>query len=264
MAEAARAAAPPDMAAIAQMPEFQKAVAEAAAKAVAEIAKGGAPIAAGVDEQTRQLFSEMALAIANMSHQGDNRKPVAPEIIAKREASGRKCMELLNHAIEQAKKAQARGVADEENVWIPRYKLIAKTYIGEKLHEPWQRGNGKGSPPVQTEILFSGIPNEAMKPANAVAEDIYDAYRDSIGASPRLKAISGPNGGQVAQDNRPAWVTPNGHVVIGAAPARAFVGPILGADVVPSDVNNNDPTAPLIRVLGTVAAPARQNFAERR
>jgi hypothetical protein len=91
-----------------------------------------------------------------------------------------------------------------------------------------------------------------MRPINEVAREIYAHFRGSIGSTENIKGA----------DNRPLWMTPGGVVIKGDARAqrREVAAPVPfddGLDI----KNQNDPTAPFIHVLGTIAAPARQNVA---
>jgi len=256
----------PDMRAIAETPEFQKAVAEAAAKAaaaaVAEIMKGNAaPVTA--DAATKSLFSEMALAIAQMNNQGTSRaKPVAPEVMQQRLAAAEKATALLAEIHHNLKKARESGDAKRTAEWSPEYRVVAKVYFNERMIEPFRKAEARGAPPIPQEIVWTGMPNDALRPLNVIAEKLYDLYRESVGAAPRLKAVSGPNGGQVAQDSRPYWMTPGGLVVKGDPPPKAFVA---SQHEFKDDLgvrDNDDPSAPFVHVLGTIANPARRNFAD--
>lgn len=225
-------------------PEIQKAIQEAVASSVAAAMAELTKASHGVDQGTKDLFSQMALAIAETADQGTSRKRVAPEILAQRAKAAELCDKLLREAREQGLK--------------PEYRVIAKVNFGDRVIDPWRRLSDKTV--VPQEILWTGPPNEALRPINAVAERIFDAYRDSIGSTEKLKSVRHANGGIVAPDNRPYWVTPGGLVVKGDAPARFAVGnqESIGGNV--GDFkDNNDPTAPEVRVLGTIAAPARRN-----
>lgn len=246
-----------DIAALMATPEAQKAIAEAAQKAIAQLVPS-----AGVGEDTQRLFSEMALAIANMSNQGSGRvKPVAPEIMHKREVAARKCAELLGEVHGHLRKAKLTQDSRLEKEWSPEYRVTSKVYFNERLIEPYRKGNGRGASPVAQDIVWTGMPNEALRPLNTIAERLTTLYRESVGAAPHLKSISGPNGGQLAPDNRPYWMTPGGLVVKGDPPPKATT---LGND--PRDelanVDNNDPNDPFVHVLGTLHPPARQGASD--
>lgn len=225
-----------DVNAVIATPEFQKLVAEAVAK---ELAKAN-PMNLGVDEATKSFFSTMALSIAEISDQGTQRKRVAPEILARRAAAAERCEKLIAEAREQGLK--------------PEYRVTSKIYFNERLIEPYRREDKKVVP---QEIIWTGMPNEALRPLNKIAEDIYQAYRESIGSTEKLRSITGRHGGSTAIDNRPYSVTPNGLVVKGEISPKLVVG-----NGETEALDNNDPNAPEVRVLGTVAPPAKRNFAD--
>lgn len=240
-------------------PEFRALLAQETVKAVAAIAQAGLQFPANADTGTKQLFSEMALAIAEMNNQGSGRsKPVAPEIIQQRQAAGERCTALVAKAKEAIR---THGpTAALEMCLVPIYRVVSKVYLNERLIEPYKAPETKGGKPTSTEIYWDGIPSEAMRPLNAVANEIWDAYRDSIGGVPRVGKVKGPHGGIVEPDNRSVWVTLGGHIVKGDAPAKAFVAAPLDHNDDLGVRDNNDPNAPYIHVLGTIAAPARQNI----
>lgn len=233
-----------------ETPEFKAAVDTAVQAAMAKFAEqlasarqsagtGGTPAVTGDQEFTRLL----ALSIAELTDQGTDRKRVAPEILAKR-ADARERMGAL------IMKARAEGTK-------PEYRLINEVYLNERLLKPFIMGPDKR--PVPQEIIWTGAPNEAMRPVNQVAKDIWEAFMESIGGS--TESIKG-------SENRPMWVTAGGLVVKGVAPGQRRAVSGLGdplPDFAFSDdleaKRPNDPTAEYVHVLGTVAPPARQNFA---
>jgi hypothetical protein len=256
----------PDLNALMQTPELQKAVAEAAQKAaaaaVAEALKGADKFG-NIDPSARDMFSQMALAIADMAHQGSGRvRPVAPEVMQKRAEAIARLNAILGDVHRNLKKAREEGDKEAETQWSPEYRVLAKIYYNERIIDPYRQSDVRGSPPVPQDIIWTGPPSDALRPLNPVAELIYDTYRESIGSMPRLKAVSGPNGGQVAPDNRPYWMTPGGLVVKGDPPPRAFVAQPKAFENDLGVYDNNDPEAPFVHVLGTVAQPARKNIAE--
>lgn len=230
-----------DLSALTLTPEFQRLVAEAVAKALPDLAKAGT-VGLGVDEATKAFFSQFALSVAEVADQGTHRKRVSPEVMARRKAAAEKCEKLI---------ADARVAGLK-----PEYRVTAKIYFNERLIEPYRRGPDKSV--VPQEIIWTGMPNEALRPLNKVAEDIYEAYRESVGSTEKLRSIKGSHGGIVAPDNRPYSMTPNGLVVKGEISPKAVIGPI-DAD---GPIDNNDPNAAEVHVLGTVAAPAKRNFAD--
>jgi len=218
-----------------ERPEFKAAVAEAAALVVQQMMKAGAvPISQG-DESLQTLFSKMALSIADISDQGTQRKRVAPEILVARDDARRR--------------AEARIVQARENREQPEYRVISKIFFNERFIEPFKLNEAKK--PVPNEIVWTGMPCQALVPINDVAKEIFAHYSESVSSAGKLATT----------DNRPHWVTSSGLVVKGDPPARRFVAtPQEFADDLQVKHSPNDPTAPEVRVLGTVAAPAKQNI----
>jgi len=240
-----------DINSVMSLPEVQMAVKQAAAKAAAEavqdVLKAGKG-SATLSDATEQLLSQLAVGIAELSFQGSGRaRPLAPDVIAKREAADKKCRELLRAAIERGEK--------------PEYRVMAKIYFGERLIEPYRREGGRNGQVVAQEIIWTGMPNDALWPINKIAENIYSLYRESVGSPPRLNKITYKDGrggvGVVAPDNRGMSMTPGGLVVKGEINPHQVIGPAKPID---EFHDNNDPNASEVRILGTVAAPARRNF----
>lgn len=243
-----------DARAMTESPEFLKAVQEqasieakkAVASAMAEMGKTGAGTVGATDEATRNFFSLMALQIAEISDQGTNRKRVAPEILARRAEALERCENLIRKAYKDGLK--------------PEYRVISKVYFNERLIEPYRRNPDKTV--VPQEIVWTGVPNDALRPINKVAEEIFQAYRESVGSTEKLRSLKGSHGGIVAPDNRPVWMTPGGLVVKGDAPPKAFVAPKLNFGDELEVADNNDPNAPEVRILGTIAAPVKRSTTE--
>lgn len=246
-----------------QSPEFVAAVAAATQAAVDKamapimenLAKIGAAPAApgGAEYDAKTLFSQMALAIAEISDQGTNRKRVAPEILAQRARSHA----LMIEAIIEAKRAH-----DEDREERPLYRAIGKMYLNERFIEPFTLDPATKKP-VPVELYWSGVPNEVMRPLNSAAERIYAHFRDSIGSVNKV------------QEQTETWISAGGLVIKGEGPARRSVGGMdeagRPAPSLPSfddDLSiaggQSDPTKPFINVLGSVAPSARQNFADKR
>ena len=242
---------------ITQTPEFKSAVAEAAAKAaseaIAQLTKAGSLGAGALNEDATALFSKMALAIAEISDQGSNRKRVAPEILAQREASYKRCVALVTEAQKKVKEARDAKDREKEALWLPEYRLVAKTALNERLIEPFRRLPDKTV--ASNEIVWTGIPNEAMRPINDIAKRIFTEFKGWIGSTDKL----------ATSDNRPHIVTAGGLVVKGDPPKRregfSEDVPKFNDDLeIKHDIH--DPSAPFVHVLGTIASPARQNVQE--
>lgn len=270
-----RAAAPLDMAAVMQMPEVQKAVADAAAKAAGDAvaaALANLPKAAagegGSSPDLEQLFSGMAHAIAEMSYQGNNArmKPVAPEVLAKREAATKKYLEVLAHAFAMRKRAIEAGDEERVRMWTPHYRVVSKCYLGDQFIEPYRRDPATKKA-VPQDIYWVGPPSNSLEPLNQVALDIFIPYKESIGEVAPLEKFTFKDAqGNVhisKPDTRPFWMTPGGLVVQGDGPAKMLLPTAPITDKTGLKIDNNDPDAPFLQVLGTIAPPAQRNFAEK-
>ena len=244
-------------------PEFQTAVAFASQAAVdkamgpvnemlARIAAAQPSATTGAEYDAQKLFSQMALAIAEISDQGTNRKRVAPEILAQRTRSHA----LMIEAIIEAKRAH-----DERGEERPKYRAIGKMYLNERFIEPFTQDPATKKP-VPVELYWSGVPNEVMRPMNAVADGIFKHFRDSIGSVDKT------------QEQTALWISAGGLVIVGEGPARRAVGemdesgrPAPSLPAFDDDLSipgQTDPTKPFVQVLGSVAPAARQNYADMR
>jgi hypothetical protein len=228
---------------ITETPEFHKAVADAVAKAIPDIvahlsAIRGAP--AGDDK----AFAEgLAMAIAALTDQGTGRKRVAPEIVEQRSKARTRMAELLIAA-----KAENR---------IPSYRLTNKVYLDEVLVDPiYIDPASKSQKP--TEIDWPGVPSEAMIPINDVAREIHAAFCLSIGSVAKEHLIA----------EKPFAVTANGLVVksggLALRPASVLgMNPEAQQQATGEGLRIKGRGTGIpgehkeVRVLGTVAAPAR-------
>lgn len=218
----------------------ETAAVSAAAQVRTELLAGVAKGAGAARNGEGGLMERLALAIAEISDQGTSRKRVAPEILVARANAHTAAVELLMSY-------RAKGVK-------PEYALVASVYLNERLIPPFTQGPDRK--PVRTQIIYTGMPNDAMRPVNAAAKELYALWRRSVGS---LDTVKGTVNDQ--------WMTGNG-LVVKAPPAagqRAYTPlPVLAdADFVEDlDIKTqDDPTAPFVQVLGTVAPPAKQNAA---
>jgi len=139
---------------------------------------------------------------------------------------------------------------------VASYELRNKVYLDEVLVDPIYMGPDKA--PHPTQIDWPGVPNEAMVPINDTARDIHAAFIESIGSVVKLEGISDEKLG----------VTPGGLVVKGGAVQQrrelGNMGPQPDPQAEGLRLRHKD-NAPgnhkTIRVLGTVAAPARVGVA---
>lgn len=228
---------------IQELPEFKAAVQEAVLAMVPALltqlgeARGEAPDTAKSNDD-KAFAEKLAMAISELTDQGTGRKRVAPEIIEARSKARARMTALIIEA-------RAAGL-------VPSYQLRNKVYLDEVLVDPvWVDANRQAQPTV---IDWPGVPNEAMSPANDVAEGIYAAFSESIGS--------------VAPEHRipeeRLGITPNGLVVRnGAVQAKRDIGNIVnsGAPIGEGLRLKHKEAGPTqhkeIRVLGSVAAPAR-------
>ena len=236
-----------------ETPEFKAAVAEAAK---AEVAKAFEEIKAqaGLGAEMKGMFSELIGQFQEANEQGRPKTKVPPEEMRRREAATQRAWELI---------AAARKRGDQ-----PEYKLIAPVYLNERLVQPFTRAE-KGGKVIQREITWTGMPSLAMLPVNKTAEAIYAAFKESLGASIKLGRIVGPHGGATATDEREWIMSPAGHAIKGemtvkgepdrrqtaTASQHAFPDALGEAG---TGHDNNDPNAPFVHVLGTVAQPLRR------
>jgi hypothetical protein len=242
-------------------PEFKSAVGAAVTDALAQITakmaqNAPAAVSGSSGSELMDLFQQMALSIAEVSDQGTNRKRVAPEVLLRRENAKNAMGDLL---------MAARDLPKAER---PRYRLVAKVYFGERLVDPFQRLPDKRV--VPTEVYWLNAPNDAMRPVNKSAKAIYEQYLIWVGG----------NAATVGGHQVPAWVSPKGVVIAAPPPATAQQHgltieaeplemddgtpvPMGGGRAVPEDddfgiINQNDPRAPEVSILGTIAPKAKQ------
>jgi len=224
-------------------PAFAEAVAKAVAEQMAGLEARLAAMAAGAPVPTNGnpadalggILEKLTVNLQALNNQGARNKPLSPAEIQKREEAQNRLVDLL---------AEARARPQAE--W-PKYRLIAKTYISERMIEPFYKRDSKG-PALPTEIAYTGVPNDAMVPLDDTGKAIFNAWRETTGGQTILIPTA---------DNRPLHVTAAGLVVRGDPPKRSTV-----AAEAPSDDGlavSNDPTQPEVAVLGTIARKAKTN-----
>jgi len=224
-------------------PEVQALISEAVAMATADLT---ARLAAqreqhGTVEQSgdQALMRQLAMAIAEVSDPGNQRKRVSPEIMeARREGVLRMETLVMDYA--------ARGV-------VPEYELTRAVYLAEELvpatyvdRDHVQR---------RTRIEWPGIPNEGMLPYNEAAREIHGAFMQSIGGatknvtreSPMLSGKDSTGGQSGLKVMHKPEVKQGSPVGKPRNSGVTKVGRRQAGDVVETNV------------LGTVAEPARQN-----
>lgn len=228
-----------------QSPEFQAAVAAQVnsikADLMASFAEMLPKVPSAGKEELVSMFRDMAGSFSEMAELGRNKKRWTPEQAANMKAGHERMVVLLEAAID--------GRTE------PEYKLIDTVVFGELFMEPYDRETGEN-----VEVVYYGAPNAGMRPLNSVAQAIYDEYVVSIGG---IKHVAG---------EPPIWVTMGGNMVKKTSQSAAMHGslkrdPVVraptvmqqGTDMVKVKSDPRDPRAKEVNVLGTLAAPARQN-----
>lgn len=236
-------------------PEIRELIAKAVAEEMAKLTLNAAqaPAAQGLGgDDAMKLFNQMALAIAQMSNQTNDRKAIDPAILQERAAARERMSVLIKGAHAQIKAARSTGdeaiIKKAELDFLPRYRVIAKCCLNERIVVPFRQDPATKAA-VPQNISWSGEPNDAMRPVNDVAKRIYAEFRASRG---ELALGTIP---------KPLWLSPNGLVIEGDHPKKQIhdeeqrFKENISIDPLP-----NDPTADFVNILGTVAAPARQNY----
>ena len=216
----------------------QRAATEAAAAAIAQVSARSPNETGAIDAQS--LLSGLALAIAEISHQGNPKdKPVDPKVLAERRVANERMYELISQA-------QALPKGDPR---APKYRTRSKLMFNDVEIVPYRRDPGtKKAVPV--EFRWRLEPNDAMIPLNELAEAIYAEFRGSRGNKAAYEKGLKMQG----------WLTDGGLYIEGTAPARREVGgPEVEDNRGDLEIGAiDDPNATSIRVLGTNHAPARQ------
>lgn len=214
--------------------EVETLIDAAVARAMGKLASALPASGGGTD--IREFANAMASAIAQLTDQEVGRAPrLPPEELMKRERAQERMLELM------AEHYAAKSA--------PQYKLRQMLYMGEKRIMPvWIDRDHRQQP---TEIVFYGIPNEAMEPMNGPAEEIYREFSTWIGAFGK-------------RDMGAITVTPAGLTVVKGGPAiheaqHTGAGHIPD-HLVPTIVGRGAP-GPVVEthILGSLMPPARQN-----
>ena len=226
--------------AITDTPEFKAAVAEQVRGILTSFQKDGMNALTPNDQKWAE---SLAMAFASLTEQGTGRKYVAPEIIRMRNEAREKMKSLIIAARKDGRKAT--------------YQVVAKTLLDNQVVEPmWIDSTHIAQP---TEIDWPGVPNDAMKPINDTAKEIHAAFMDSIGSRPVSVLGAVPD----AMDDN-FGMTAGGLVVRGGAVPRHNQGNspevVTGASEQGLAVHHKNQPGRVVekRVLGTIAAPARQ------
>ena len=204
---------------------------------------GSAGTAADMLAGDQGFAEKLAMAISQLTDQGTGRKRVAPEIVRQRSEARELMVRLI---------IEARAAGEK-----PLYGLRNKVYLDEVLVDPVYITAAHEQ--KQTQITWMQVPNEAMVPLNDVAKGIFKAFMDSIG-SVEKPAPEAPLGGVTAggltirtgsKSVRPLAALGNMEEGSIHKPAPTDGGLNIAHRGAPGQFKET-------RILGTIAAPARQ------
>lgn len=243
---------------VTETPEFKEALSAAVtvelAKILPDILAKVTPAGATASSADNSWAEKMAMAIAQLTEQRDDRRFVPPEVLRARQAARDKMIDLILQERGAWAEARERGDAAEMSAHMPTYRLLNKVFLDETLVEPfWIDANHRAQPTV---IDWPSIPNESMQPMNDAARTIHDAFRNSIGnIAERDKIVE-----------KPLHVTRGGLVVKGPPPRgvpRTGAEPTIMPETPGEGLRIKHRQADQfkeINVLGTIHAPARQSL----
>jgi len=182
------------------------------------------------DDPLQALVDRLANAIGSITAQQVGKKFIPPEIIVKRSAARHKMFALID-------KWRERGVA-------PHYFLVDTIHFDDMLIPPVWINEAKKQ--VPQEIDWFAPPNEALRPMNEAAHEIFEAFIESI------------------QEGAPAWAMPA--KVISPNGLRVTTAPELmprdnGADPLPEPklrIMGQQTKVKNVQMLGKTAPPAQQ------
>lgn len=234
--------------------------------------EGQAAISAMLDEKIKALlpnvgggeraFFERLMAQMNqMSDRDTGRVTLPPDVLARQEASRKRMGALIMERRDAIDQARREG-RDEMAEW-PLYRIIDKVFLVDFMIEPYQRDEATKST-VPTMLHWDGVPNACMKPMNDFAEEIHDAFADSI-CTTEHSAKHAPvdvwisHAGVVMKGQPPRG---NRHRV-GNTDAANMANPVLELDAYRAKfgiTGQPSPGASKVFVLGTIHPQASQNY----
>jgi hypothetical protein len=243
-----------------QSPEFQAAVNDAVANALASIAPQleAARTKAVTGNDVGDLMDRLAMSISELTTQGTGKVRVSPEELQQRQKARQKMVNLIIEARAEKK--------------VVTYQLRNKVFMNEQVIEPFYMNRERRM--VPTEIDFLGIPNDVMVPVNDAAKEIFAAYRDSVGVVRGRRGVTNPLPGEdEIATTRAGLVVRNGAVNATMRAHGAHNGPERPEAPMAAyeDVDMHDHQPLVIRsdrdkagytetnILGTLAPPARVN-----
>jgi hypothetical protein len=231
-----------DLSNLMERPEVKAAIAAAASAAagaavaamLAKLADERGEPAAQIPNPSgdRAFVESLALSINELIDQGrpGAKRTVAPAVLAMRLRARERMVELLLNA-------RARGI-------VPEYHLTAAVYLSETWIKPTWVANDHVE--RSRRVKWPGVPNQAMRPENEMAREVYRLFCESIGASvtPAAKDPLVAGFEVIGKDgNRPET---------GAGQGAGSHGAIELGELYPVDALQKP-----IHILGTIADPAR-------
>lgn len=197
-------------------------------------------LAASQGAPGKDTISELTAAIVGMNDPKNLERRITPAEAERRKAG----FEAMGVLITQMRAEHATA----------KYQVVSKVYLTDQLIEPWVAlGNGVWA---ENEVFWNGVPSPGLRPLDDRAKAIFEQYLIYIGGSTKNQA------GVIEQ---PTWVQ-GGIVMMGTptqtATARGGVKQVQPLDLTalgPTSVKStaDNPNATAIRVLGSIAEPAR-------
>ena len=197
---------------VTKTPEFQAALNDAVGRALVDAlgplkdqlaaARPGDVVDAGaLDSGAENLLQRLAHLIADVGDQGSGRPPrLPPEVLARREESRKRMFASIQSMRDRIKALSDTGRKGEARTATPRYRAMTKMVLNERVIEPF-RMDSSTRQPVPVEFYWTGPPNQAMRPINPAALEIFGHYRDWIGGVDTTAA-------------KPGFVSPSGIVIL--------------------------------------------------
>lgn len=231
--------APMTVAQLTSSPEFQAILAAAIAAATADITAKleAARAAAGTkaEPEDASFAKQLAMEITLLADQGSKKVRVAPDEMTRRAEGLKRMQGLIIEAVATGKRPQY----ELKGAQFLHEQLIPSTYV-DRMHVV-----------RATQIEWSEAPNELMIPLNDIAVEIYAAFDQWLGTPTTHRARE--NTQDVRRDEPGLRIMnrgPAGQSVPQVGRAHEPTVKILG------QTQHGEITEK--RVLGTVAAPARQ------
>lgn len=151
---------------VTKTPEFQEAVQSAIRAEMARFEAMFANLQPAKAGEAGVTAESMAMALAGLVSQNSGKVYVDPAVLKQRKAARERMLDLIKKAAKDGRKAE--------------YVVRAKTLLANRVVEPkWIDTDHQHK---DTEIVWPGIPNEAMAPINDTAREIFAAFKESLGS----------------------------------------------------------------------------------